>query len=391
MAPTLPAELIHDILVLSLPEHQPFEPPGERCRLLANYALGCRAWRSWAQTELYRHVSLRGEDAVVRWKQAGAHLADRVVSLCVQGRSSHAEVEGLDHLLKSCTALQRLRLNFMDVTLETLASAPSERGRSWTFLQKADPLPCPSDVEQLFLQTVSLDFEPVPTPFLLPRLRRLFLVEMPAYLEIDVWAPFLNPTSLPLLRSLAYEENERYDYEDRDEVLAASFAAVGPQLETLSFWTTLSDFAEDLEPHLPSFISLKSLSFALDFTTNDHRLLDSFLRALPSSLERLRLTSIPHNRRDCHAAGLHEFVTTLRTAMEGHTSQVVELLRRLDLPAHFRICGECEDDELLPEIKEGLRYLQGRMKMRWPTLSNARIDEVEEDYDIGWPTWLDEG
>jgi len=52
MTPSLPAELIHRIIILSLPSIISFEALPHRYALLLAYTLVDKAWTPWAQLEL---------------------------------------------------------------------------------------------------------------------------------------------------------------------------------------------------------------------------------------------------------------------------------------------------------------------------------------------------
>jgi len=138
MVPSLPAELIHCIIVLSLPSTISFESLPARYALLLSYALVGKAWTPWAQLELYRHVLLEGGNGVARFNAStegtGARLAGQVVSLSARGEDGDFDVDELHGALEKCPSLTDLRLKNVDVSLKTLASVPC-KSRSHPFSQ----------------------------------------------------------------------------------------------------------------------------------------------------------------------------------------------------------------------------------------------------------------
>lgn len=129
MPSVLPAELIHRIIVLSLPTTISFDALPARYALLKQYSLVSRSWTPWAQLELYRHVLLRQADkrAVdLKTTTRGSEvLLAQTHSLRVETSTNVEESTALRRILPGFSHLRDLRVTGACFSFEMLGSLKS--------------------------------------------------------------------------------------------------------------------------------------------------------------------------------------------------------------------------------------------------------------------------
>ncbi|ORY69429.1 hypothetical protein BCR35DRAFT_354602 [Leucosporidium creatinivorum] len=324
MSPSLPAELIHRIIVLSLPSTISFEALPDRYALLLAYALVCKAWTPWAQLELYRHVLLEGDEGVARFTastEGTTRSLGQVVSLRASGDEVKEELEGLYELLEQCTSLADLRLKRFFVSLEMLASIPS--------------------LTQLHLRNVGLLGTEFASPFVLPHLARLSLIDIwpsPSH----GWELLLAPTSLPRLTTVAFALRD-WDLEDdwnSDSALGQALALLGHQLESFRLNDPYHLFSPYLRDVWTSLTRLRCLSIA---RSGEEAEVDAPLRealnTIPSPLHQLRFIP-PPTPTPCefgrYGSQLAEFLAQVE-----NPSSALRGLARLILPRNVGLCADC--------------------------------------------------
>ncbi|ORY74090.1 hypothetical protein BCR35DRAFT_353980 [Leucosporidium creatinivorum] len=372
MPPLIPAELIHRIIVLSLPSTISFEALPARYALLRSYSLVSRSWTPWAQLELYRHVLLRGEEGVLTLAastEGRDDLLEQVESLRAYRYGYENVQETLPPLLARCSHLYDLRLDMGRCSLEMLKLVPTLR--------------------QLSLRDGALDLVAEPNKLaseslLLPLLSSLSLVE--SVKTGGEWSTLINPQTLPALANLSIATQYTSRSVGEVEEFARSFSIVAPQIKSFSLRAPSDRLSRHLAPRIVDFTKLENLTIRRHLSASTQSpFLRSALVNLPSPLRRLRITA-PEDpeleNEGCSLSAIEFDLDALTAALRDPTIHSTSSLARVVLPDMERLCRSCSLD--LPDT---MRELDELVHGRECDLERAAAEES----DFGdRKTYLDE-
>ncbi|KAM0748300.1 hypothetical protein T439DRAFT_382752 [Meredithblackwellia eburnea MCA 4105] len=290
--PALPAEILLEIISTLIPPSPSSASCKEAASYLTKYALVNKQWKIWAQRLLFRDIFLPNDISSSRLHTAITRDGEsRLGSLVRSLRITEAREQQIENGEKVQD------LNFLIPLVECCTNLKEIRIIGGNLLQLSQLLSkCPS-LESLLISDCPVEISPEWQDLSSSSLCNLYLSEIEFGLELRVEQMsdifFKSLSTIPTLRSLAVTYIGLNDFvlvpnlnagaaHDQKPIFAPSFAALLPQLQSLSF--TMRDLASD------SFTTSSKLEFLDCF---GDIITPSKAHRLPPTLRILRLNQFP--------------------------------------------------------------------------------------------------
>ncbi|ORY88072.1 hypothetical protein BCR35DRAFT_301985, partial [Leucosporidium creatinivorum] len=312
--PSLPLEIIHHIIELSLPPIR-FETFSERYELLRTFSLLSKSWTSWAQTELGRHVcadTRKGCRALERaLKEPGqTTIARRAQSLrlsCVDDRWAPTDLRRLLWNLPGCEEVWLWLRGFSNEASSLALAAPK--------------------LKRLYLNVAVLRATPAVPTF--SSLAELYITEP---FDTNRTLAFLDETSFPVLRSLGLASWRNLAPLRHAPLINEILRRLGPHLKRFLFTLKHQREFRALDLDWSHFTSLRSLTLEIPNAGN----LVEVLRRLPAKLVTLRLLESSNTLR----RGLLELVRECPEAMSTLQTLTLPWCPKAERTEIERLCAQ---------------------------------------------------
>jgi hypothetical protein len=299
MPPLLPPETIRHIIQLSLPPvlYSAFE---ERYALLLSYSLVNSTWRQIAKEELFRDLwvankavgdrilqGMHGEEAVLMQRTRTVRFGG---TQC-QWSDFSGDAALVKRVLLLCEGVEQVMLFELTLSVTDLAGFQGE-----PYVERSSDVGVrahdayPKGLNALHLGCVELTAaggseQTLLRPPSLTHLTHLTLVDCNLHgPDFDPWSTLLCPTTLPQLRHLILWPRVQGIDLWHDRLIPAALSTIAPQLKSFAM---RGDFSCSRLANWPEFTQLRRLCI---LGASNYWVVSTALRALPSSLDTLRIT-----------------------------------------------------------------------------------------------------